>query len=1012
MSLFRAREFWSTQCGVDEEHDVCSLAIGNVDNSPDASMKIVVGSFGGYVRVFAPHAMGFAADDLLMEINLLAPVLGIAIGKFHSFAPALGAQSSYQLQQQQQQQQPVAVSLAVLHPKSLAVYLVSPAKGTSHASGTLTHTLLFEHAFPRGCFNMTYGPMGLGTAAKDRIAVQSLDGIITVVDGESVLFSRFLPHILIPGPMAYVQRTDSIVVANSIGEIVAFRFHALASMKEEPSAASQSSAASSGSGEGKSSSNSIIGTEEKGRTAAPDWKFNMGEAGVAVIPTRISAPNSGPASNTASSLGGELVVLSERSLMVLSEQGNIKSQKKLDYFPSCMVAYPAPSQTSATHNAPSAPLISSSQSNNNVLVASHTGMLMVYGDSGTKVLWAAKLPLSLNSFHSTEGEVKSEEGLASVPVAVAIGSFAGQGGLIVLLEDTGRLSLLYLGTDPATEPPVVVESKDLDYESMDKEHKRLQQLVKNKVADGAQGSRASKRSASAITLSIQVSDVSNGPSLDSLLLSKSTSSLSASSQKSSAGVGDADGNGDDHGDDGDEQVLRTAMLRVAVTYGGSEPLEGLVLSFRVPDGFLLVEESIAVPTIPPPVGNVPSTPLVFPVSIRAVPGRGIPATLEVAVRATYSLPGSGEPQSTESSATLPILMAAQCIPMSRAVANAGNQSSADSSDGSPASQAVSVYRFMVECDLESCPSMIDVYKDLSRVSDEVLRHVTSSSFAVQLFDSPLETCSVQTSKTGAKFRIQGSSLPAMAIVTQDLISRLSSGKQKKVLFSFSEPLPMKEYFEIIESHFASRSKLRQLDAQLGKLCHQLRAIQKRLLVRYKDKNPAPLLSMDLLLESSYEQIRVCAREVQKTQRDIQVWQSRVNSATNLVLLLAKLRFAIPEEDYVVLQQMMTPSTTGFVDMNAGEGVHDQGWEETVDAAMTHLLRTSLAKNAKEASSVPLPISFPSDTSRVTKHIALVLDRIAKGGHIALADSKDKPQPPSKPSGVRSSRGKSRADPPE
>lgn len=65
----------------------------------------------------------------------------------------------------------------------------------------------------------------------------------------------------------------------------------------------------------------------------------------------------------------------------------------------------------------------------------------------------------------------------------------------------------------------------------------------------------------------------------------------------------------------------------------------------------------------------------------------------------------------------------------------------------------------------------------------------------------------------------------------------------------------------------------------------------------------------------------------------------------------------------------------------------QGWEECVDAAMTHLLRTSLAKVAKEsvpsaAGQTPL-LSMPQDTAKLKKHISIVCDRLNKGARLAL-----------------------------
>jgi Bardet-Biedl syndrome 9 protein len=62
----------------------------------------------------------------------------------------------------------------------------------------------------------------------------------------------------------------------------------------------------------------------------------------------------------------------------------------------------------------------------------------------------------------------------------------------------------------------------------------------------------------------------------------------------------------------------------------------------------------------------------------------------------------------------------------------------------------------------------------------------------------------------------------------------------------------------------------------------------------------------------------------------------------------------------------------------------QGWEERIDAAMTHLLRTVLAKTAKETTTVSAPLSMPADTSKLKKHITYVCDRLSKGAQLALA----------------------------
>lgn len=59
--------------------------------------------------------------------------------------------------------------------------------------------------------------------------------------------------------------------------------------------------------------------------------------------------------------------------------------------------------------------------------------------------------------------------------------------------------------------------------------------------------------------------------------------------------------------------------------------------------------------------------------------------------------------------------------------------------------------------------------------------------------------------------------------------------------------------------------------------------------------------------------------------------------------------------------------------------HTQGWEEQVDAAVTHLLRTTLSKSSKEQAVPPnSSLEMPAECQKLKKHIALLCDRICKG----------------------------------
>ncbi len=54
--------------------------------------------------------------------------------------------------------------------------------------------------------------------------MQSLDGTLNVFEQDTFAFSRFLPGFLLPGPMVYVERTDSFVTMSSSYQLESYRF--------------------------------------------------------------------------------------------------------------------------------------------------------------------------------------------------------------------------------------------------------------------------------------------------------------------------------------------------------------------------------------------------------------------------------------------------------------------------------------------------------------------------------------------------------------------------------------------------------------------------------------------------------------------------------------------------------------------------------------------------------------------------------------------------------------------
>ncbi|EFJ41408.1 Bardet-Biedl syndrome 9 [Volvox carteri f. nagariensis] len=211
MSLFKARDWWQTQCGHGEEFDMYCLLVANVDNDPTGQVKIVTGSFSGYLRVYLPRDRGYKAEDLLLETELEGgAVLALAAGRFTGSG---------------------GLQLAVLHPRKLSVYSV-----VSQGGGSYMHlTRLYDHWLEHTAANMTYGPFN-GVQGCDYICVQSYDGQLYFFEAEAQAFTRYLPNFLVPGPIAYVDVSDTFITCTAAMELEAYKYKVIAAASAEKSA--------------------------------------------------------------------------------------------------------------------------------------------------------------------------------------------------------------------------------------------------------------------------------------------------------------------------------------------------------------------------------------------------------------------------------------------------------------------------------------------------------------------------------------------------------------------------------------------------------------------------------------------------------------------------------------------------------------------------------------------------------------------------------------------------------
>ena len=410
-SLFSARQWWHTLCaGGAEEFDGGALVVSNLDNAEDGNQKIAVASLQGVLRVYAPAPGDASPEELLLEAQLGAPVLQLAVGR-------LGESK--------------ALSLLVLHPRALAIFQLK----LNEAGGGLALAKQHEHRLGAPgsgvasftASSMVVGPFGHADLSErsrsgaesylptpqDHVCVQSMDGQLAFYIRGTLAFVKQLPDVLLPGPLAYCTASDSFFTCNSGMVLECYRWNGIAA------ASSKVVVGSAASG---------VGARARG-VLQPAWRCILGERARSLREMQLAAGHPrtppGEAGSAAAAVGVPteartlMLVVGERALFGFDAQlGTLVMHKRLAFEPTADVVY---RRSAAMEPA-----------DDNLLIASTSGSLSVF--HSVQLDWCARLPPSL--------------GDDSVLVAVAVGRFAGVNGLVATLTDTGALSVLYMGTKP------------------------------------------------------------------------------------------------------------------------------------------------------------------------------------------------------------------------------------------------------------------------------------------------------------------------------------------------------------------------------------------------------------------------------------------------------------------------------------------------------------------------------------------------------------------------------------
>ena len=692
-----------------QEFDRGCMCVGNVDNHGSEALKIVVGSYNGMLRIFQPRQKEYNVQDLLLEQSLGEPILQVAIGRF---APAGSTD----------------FALAVLLPRRLVVSAVVEANGATCLQQ------LYVHTFERTAANMCYGPFGqhVGSGARppamqDELCVQSMDGCLHFFKQEVHTMDRFLPNFLLPGPLLYVPVLQSYITANSQMKVCAYKHNALAASSSEKMSDLPANAQASDTAAG-------------GKRVQAAWEANVGEH---VLDIKV-----GRWTHALGPSQVDILVLGEHTLFCVTDSGEIRTQKRLEYNPQTLCPFPR------TYDRDGLAVDS-------LLVASNSPS-KVYVYSNERLEWVAGLP--------------------SAPVALEVCEFAGLKGLITTLDDSGTLSVNYLGTDPPSSVVKTDDSKELDYEEMDEEHRALLGVIREAT-----------------------SDMQTEPTDRVLLRVEMPTRLDAPITTAADGEPVRPGSWES----------RAVTAKLIVSYTGADTVENLQIEVGATDPVVVDQDTITIDTL----SGGRRTPLILPLRVH-VRNDMLPTDLTVPVVATY-LTRDGKPRTARWDIQLPLCLVCTVVPP---VKNAGCKITLESN--------------------QPPPQLTSIFEDVAAAGAEAANGA-ANVLTFQYFNGMDVT--VLVSKSSNRYRLQSNDFHCMWLILSTLTKRLvqyfqgARGPDGEPTADFEitlgQPLPLEDYFGAIDNHLSMRHQVAQLRKVLEDRSHQFRSVQKRLLVKFKERNP-------------------------------------------------------------------------------------------------------------------------------------------------------------------------------
>ncbi|KAL0249152.1 hypothetical protein GEMRC1_004385 [Eukaryota sp. GEM-RC1] len=513
--------------------------------------------------------------------------------------------------------------------------------------------------------------------------------------------------------------------------------------------------------------------ESEVNVLVPEWVVSLGDHPVVCLGSKSASQSN--------------VIVCERHIFKLSNRGDILNQVKIDYAPVSAIAFPVVKGEAS--------LVSQANVSFNFLISSASHHLLVYNND-IELLWLSKTP--------------------AVGLCLDLITINSVKNFVVSISDDGLINAWFFGTSPSPLANIQPINQD-DCDMLERERAKLQHLV-NKELDRGKGFKSSSHDVS-IDIAVQsYATLASGDiamtvdSFDSEALAQSFSINSDADDQQSGLIG--------------QGYCKDCIVKVTIS--SKQVLSNVTVTTAAAAPIICINSVQSFDSL----GGPRATPFVLDAVFVCVHGNNdiqlSPSSLKATLAVSYSIKNDGRRNTKSVEFYLPISLVANAVYPIKT-----NQNFKITLE---LNQLVDIMEFfsafmLSADDTGTTDSVAETYKRLydgrAQSSGVVMSFRLCDATEVSLF---------QKNSNNPKIRLQSNNIESLFVFVQCLVHFFFK-TIPDIAINYCEPLPLNDLFSLIDIHLETRHQFIHNQEELTRKARFFRAIQKRLIVRYKEKDP-------------------------------------------------------------------------------------------------------------------------------------------------------------------------------